>query len=70
MLVLSRQVGEKIIIGGNITLTVVAVHGDKVRLGIEAPKNISVHREEIAKHIAAQAALTDPAPEAIHEEHT
>lgn len=47
MLVLSRQKGEVIVIGDNIRIAIVDVRGDKVRLGIEAPKSVSVHREEI-----------------------
>ena len=47
MLVLSRQRDQSIIIGDNIVITVVDVRGDKVRLGIDAPKEISVHRQEV-----------------------
>ena len=47
MLVLSRKKDEKIIIGENITLMVIEIRGDKVRLGIDAPKEVSVHREEV-----------------------
>lgn len=47
MLVLSRKKNEKIVIGDNIVVMVVEVRGDKVRLGIEAPKEVSVHREEV-----------------------
>jgi carbon storage regulator len=47
MLVLSRKKDEKIIIGDNITLMVIEIRGDKVRLGIDAPKDVSVHREEV-----------------------
>ncbi|WP_437226732.1 carbon storage regulator CsrA [Planctomicrobium sp. SH661] len=47
MLVLSRKQDEKIIIGDSITLMVVSIQGDKVRLGIEAPKQVSIHREEV-----------------------
>jgi carbon storage regulator len=47
MLALSRKVGEKIIIGDNITITVVSVQGDRVRLGIDAPRNVPVWREEL-----------------------
>ncbi len=47
MLVLSRQKDESIIIGGNIEITVVEFRGDKVRLGITAPKDIRVDRKEI-----------------------
>lgn len=51
MLVLSRQRDESIIIGDNIILTVVDIRGDKVRLGIDAPKEIPVHRQEVYEAI-------------------
>jgi carbon storage regulator len=51
MLVLSRKQDEKIIIGDAITIMVVSIQGDKVRLGIEAPKHVSVHREEVYRAI-------------------
>jgi carbon storage regulator len=51
MLVLSRKKDEKIIIGDNITLMVVDIQGDKVRLGIEAPRELTVHREEVYQSI-------------------
>jgi carbon storage regulator len=51
MLVLSRKNNESIIINDNITVTVVEIRGDKVRLGIEAPKEISVHRREVYEAI-------------------
>jgi len=47
MLVLSRQKDESIVIGDDIVITIVDVRGDKVRLGINAPREISVHRQEI-----------------------
>lgn len=47
MLVLSRQKDETIMIGDDVEITIVDVRGDKVRLGIVAPKNISVHRREV-----------------------
>ena len=47
MLVLSRKRDEQIVISDNIVVTVVDIRGDKVRLGIEAPKDISVHRQEV-----------------------
>ena len=47
MLVLSRRVNETIIINDNIVITVVDIRGDKVRLGIDAPKDVSVHRREV-----------------------
>jgi carbon storage regulator len=51
MLVLSRQRDESIVIGDNIIVTVVDVRGDKVRLGIEAPREVSVHRREVYEAI-------------------
>ena len=47
MLVLSRKINETIIINDNIVITVVDIRGDKVRLGIEAPKDVPVHRQEV-----------------------
>ncbi len=51
MLVLSREVDESIVINGNVTVTVLRVNGDKVRLGIEAPDDVTVHRKEIHDRI-------------------
>jgi len=51
MLVLSRQKDESIIIGDDVEVTIVDVRGNKVRLGITAPKNISVHRREVYEAI-------------------
>jgi carbon storage regulator len=47
MLVLSRKMNESVVINDNITIVVVEIRGDKVRLGIDAPKEITVHRKEI-----------------------
>lgn len=51
MLVLSRKKNESIVINNDITVTVVDIRGDKVRLGVEAPKETPVHREEIHRAI-------------------
>lgn len=64
MLVLSRKQDEKIIIGDSITLMVVSIQGDKVRLGIEAPKNVSIHREEVYRAILKER---DAEPETDHK---
>jgi carbon storage regulator len=62
MLVLSRKRDERIVIGDNIVITIVDVRGDKVRLGIEAPPEIPVHRQEIVDALRRQAAAPSPAP--------
>jgi carbon storage regulator len=53
MLILSRKVGERIRIGDHISVTVLAVNGSQIRLGIDAPKSVPVHREEVFQRIAA-----------------
>ena len=56
MLVLSRQKNESIVIGDDVEIVIVDVRGDKVRLGITAPKKISVHRKEIYEAIQREKA--------------
>jgi carbon storage regulator len=51
MLVLSRRLGETLIIGDDIKITVLGISGNQVRLGIAAPKDVSVHREEVYQRI-------------------
>ena len=67
MLVLSRRESQSIVIGNDIVVTVIEIRGDHVRLGIEAPRSITVHRQEVAAAIeaankeAAQAGAIDAA---------
>jgi len=51
MLILTRRVGESVVIGEDVTVTVLGVKGNQVRIGINAPKTVSVHREEIFERI-------------------
>ena len=56
MLILTRRVGETLMVGEDITVTVLGVKGNQVRVGINAPKNIAVHREEIYRKIQKEGA--------------
>jgi len=66
MLVLSRKKNESIVINDDITIVVVEIRGDKVRLGVEAPKEVPVHRQEvydaIRRNQQASDAMPDPTP--------
>jgi carbon storage regulator len=54
MLILTRRVGTTIMIGDEVTVTVLAVKGDQIRIGINAPKHVAVHREEVYERIRSQ----------------
>lgn len=60
MLILTRRVGETVMIGNDVTVTVLGVKGNQVRVGINAPKNIAVHREEIFERIKRELAASSP----------
>jgi carbon storage regulator len=51
MLILTRKVGETVMVGDDVTVTIIGVKGNQVRIGISAPKNVAVHREEIYERI-------------------
>ena len=55
-LILTRRIGESLVIGEDITVRVLSVKGNQVRLGVEAPREVSVHREEIAARIREENA--------------
>jgi len=60
MLILTRRVGETVMIGNDVTVTVLGVKGNQVRVGINAPKNVAVHREEIFERIKREQAGGEP----------
>ncbi len=62
MLVLSRKKNESVVIDDQIVLTVIEIRGDKVRLGIEAPREVAVHRKEIFDAIQQERAAGEDAP--------
>lgn len=61
MLILTRRVGETVMIGDNVTVTILGVKGNQVRVGVGAPKEIAVHREEIYERIKREEAGSEEA---------
>ena len=58
MLILTRRIGEKVIIGENVTVTILALQGNQIRVGIDAPKEVKVHREEIYQKIQSERKIS------------
>lgn len=67
MLVLSRKKNESIVINNDITVTVVEIRGDKVRLGIVAPKEVPVHRQEVYDAIHGKDSTEPPPPVVVNK---
>lgn len=70
MLILTRRVGETIVIGDDVVVTVLGIKGNQVRIGINAPKDVSVHREEIYQRIQQEKNTTTPVDEPVAPEPT
>ena len=60
MLVLTRKQNEQIVIDGNIKVTILKLHGNKVRIGVDAPQEVSVHRREVADRIRKLSPIRSP----------
>ena len=66
MLILTRRVGETLMIGNDVSVTVLGVKGNQVRIGVNAPKDIAVHREEIFERIKSKQAEPPDSPAATN----
>jgi carbon storage regulator len=60
MLILTRRVGETLVIGDNVTVTIVGVFGNQVRVGVTAPREVEVHRQEVFERIQSERGTGNP----------
>jgi carbon storage regulator len=67
MLILSRKIDEKIKIGNDITLTIIEIRGDQVKIGVEAPKNVKVFRQEVFEAIQSENKEAATQPQSLEE---
>ncbi|MDP9141444.1 MAG: carbon storage regulator CsrA [Pseudomonadota bacterium] len=65
MLILTRRVGETLMIGDGVEVTVLGVKGGQVRIGVQAPREVAVHREELVKRLRGEAQDAAPMPVAV-----
>ena len=63
MLILTRRIGESVVVGNNVTLTVLGVKGNQVRVGVDAPQDVSVHRKEIYMKIEEENTVKNSLPD-------
>jgi carbon storage regulator len=70
MLILTRRVGESVVIGEDVTVTVLGVKGNQVRIGINAPKTVAVHREEIFERIKSGRGSGDATGNSTEDQNT
>jgi len=60
MLILTRRIGETLMVGDDVAITVLGIKGNQIRLGVDAPKDVSVHREEIYQRIQRERGVEEP----------